>query len=148
MDKTPAKKQVARKSANAAVKKKAPAKRKAAPAKRTPSTTTTKRKEIVKRKKRLAVTVREQSVLLYPPTKATWICKCGMFNSGGMDKCWICSKPKTKELLWPIYENACKKVGIEVGSLWKIVNKGNNHAMTRPPKGRWKEYEMPEGYVL
>lgn len=142
-----AKKQVTRKSASVP-KKKAPAKKKEAPAKRTPSTTTTKKREIVKRKKRLAVTVREQSVLLYPPTKTTWVCECSMVNSGAMEKCWICGKKKTKNLLWPVYENACKKVGIEVGSLWKIVDRNRNRVLTRTPPGKWKEYEIPEGYTL
>ncbi len=148
MGKTSAKKEVARKSGNASTKKKAPAKKKEAPAKRTPSTTTTKRKELVKRKKRLGVSVREQSLLMYPPTRTTWICKCSLFNSGSMEKCWLCGLPKTTDLLWPTYEAACKKVGIEVGSLWKIINKNNNTAMVKIPKGRWQEYELPEGYVL
>jgi len=147
MDK-PAKK-VTRKTATTKRKApatKAPAKRKAAPAKRTPSTTTTKKRELVKRKKRLNVSVVEQGLLLHPPTKVTWACSCGIYNGGRQEKCWLCGKPKTDKLLWPIYIAACEKVGVEIGSMWKIKNKINNHVMMRPAKGKWRDWSLPEGY--
>ncbi len=147
MDK-PAKKVTTRKTAT--TKRKAPAKRKAAPAKRAPSTTTTKKKELIqrKRKKRLNVSVIEQGLLLYPPTQTTWACTCDTYNNGKAEKCWLCGNSKTDKLLWPLYEAACLKVGIEVGGNWKIVNKLQGHVMVRYGQGKWKDIDLPEGYTL
>ncbi len=152
MDKTPAKKSVSRKSASASTKK-APARKKPvkapvkAPAKRTPSTTTTKKREIVKRKKRLKLTGEEIRLLEYNPTKTTWKCECGLANSGKMKVCWACGKPKNKVLLWPVYVAACVKVGVEEGTQWKIVDK--NRDLTKVKKnGKWEVIDLPEGTTL
>lgn len=138
MDKTP--KRVTRKTATT------PAKKKKAPAKRTPSTATSKKKELVakKRKKKLGLTVREQSLLLHPPTATTWLCTCDIANNGKHLRCWVCGKEQTSKLLWPIYEKACAKVGIEVGTLWRIKSKINGTMMIREPGQKWKEIELPE----
>lgn len=137
------KKAVTRKS----VTKKAPAKRKAAPSKRTPSTTTTQKRELIKRKKKLKLSVEELSLLEYNPTKTTWKCACGLYNSGKTVKCWSCALPKTKNLLWPIYVEACAKVGIKEGGQWKIVDKNRDLAKIRK-NGKWEVIELPEGYTL
>jgi len=133
------KRSVARKTAGVSAKKKAPAKR-------TPSTTTSKKKAAVakKRKKRLNLTQREQGLLLHPPTKESWLCSCDIINSGKNEHCWVCGKKQTTKLLWPLYEKACAKVGIEVGTLWRIKSKINGTIMLREPGKKWREIELPE----
>jgi hypothetical protein len=114
--------------------------------KRTPSTTTSKRKARIKK---LRLTQAELRLLQYPPTETTWICKCGKYGSGEAKLCYFCNGKKTKTLLWPKYVEACTKVGIEPGSMWKIVDVGyGKSAMTRVPKGTWREIPVPEGYTL
>lgn len=144
-------KKVTRKKASASSK--APVKKPVAKkpvkgiAKKTPSTATSKRAAV--KKKLLRLSVLEQSLLLHPPTEETWLCdKCEMILSGTNDRCWICGQTKTDILLWPIYEKACTKVGVPIGSLWYIKNKVNGLVMTREPTGKWKITDIPDGYRL
>ena len=138
MDKTP-KRKVTRKTAGVSAKKKAPAKR-------TPSTATSKKKAMVakKRKKRLNISVREQGLLLHPPTKESWLCSCDIINNGNNENCWVCGKKQSSNLLWPMYEKACAKAGVEIGTLWRIKSKINGTIMIRVLGERWKETELPE----
>lgn len=73
----------------------------------------------------------ERKMLEYPPTEKTWICKakkedstCNMILSGSTPNCLLCGKPQGEnpQRLWPKYVDACAKVGIEPGILWKEVD--------------------------
>lgn len=79
------------------------------------------------------LTQAEQRILRHPPTTATWEClatrlrdgvmaRCGQYNLGMASKCWLCAKPKPRrvKLVWPVYEAACKKAGIEPGTRWPV----------------------------
>lgn len=72
------------------------------------------------------LTKAERKLIEFPPTPKTWRCRskrqvgdetkpCGMVNSGLRSKCLYCGakKPSKPTLLWPLYEAACKKAGIE-----------------------------------
>lgn len=78
------------------------------------------------------LTQAEKRLLRYPPTTKTWRCKgylvvdgekklCGQLTLGMATKCFLCgkAKPRTPELVWPEYERACQKAGIEPGTRWR-----------------------------
>jgi hypothetical protein len=75
----------------------------------------------------MALTLREQQLLRHAPTPMTWLCnrktgegRCGAVNTGRATQCWVCctKRPPSPVLLWPAYETACKKAGIETGDRW------------------------------
>lgn len=75
----------------------------------TPSSSKRKKKALTKTQKRL---------LMYPPTPKTWFCEsCDMVNSGSKKECIWCkiTKPRKPKLVWPLYLDACEKLGITPG---------------------------------
>jgi hypothetical protein len=108
----------------------------------------------VPRKKKLRLTAVELRLLEFPPSEGTWQCQqeqCNKaFNNGKSDWCWICGTPQGKKpvLAFPIYEGACKKVGIEPGVMWKIQDRLADRVAYRVPKGSWRAMEVPEGFTL
>jgi hypothetical protein len=86
------------------------------------------------------LTLRQQTILRFPPTKATWLCSgqrtvhdpagekktvvCNVPNSGNQKKCWLCgkTKPSKPRLVWPLYVETCAKAGIEPGTRWPITD--------------------------
>lgn len=68
------------------------------------------------------LTKAEARLIAYPPTQTTWVCTspsimkegaCNMVNSGKSERCWVCNGNRSNVLLWPAYEKACKKAGID-----------------------------------
>jgi hypothetical protein len=105
----------------------------------------------------MGLTADERRLLTYPPTQKTWLCrgkytvtkivdglpsivtlKCSMTNNGANRRCVICGTKKsaTPKLLWPLYELACKKAGIEPGTRWPP--KAEPDAEAIPPKRKTK----------
>jgi hypothetical protein len=74
------------------------------------------------------LTLRDKRLLKYPPTPETWICRakkaegtCGNVLGGSTDRCWHCGtrRPARPTRLYPDYERACAKAGIEPGTPWR-----------------------------
>lgn len=73
------------------------------------------------------LTAREQRILKHPPTRQTWVCttkrtaadatkvECGGLLPGYATRCHYCGgkKPRKPKMLWPFYEQTCKKAGID-----------------------------------
>lgn len=108
----------------------------------------------------------EKLLLEYPPTNGTWLCqnvyyveknqevvsiRCKMINSKRYDKCSICGwvRPEEPEYLWPLYVDACNKVGLPPGKfLWReSQNTGRPMFKERGSPKKWKEWEPPEAPV-
>lgn len=94
------------------------------------------------------LTKRDERLLRHPPTNSTWEClatrktekngeittiRCGELNPGSHSKCWLCARPKPRrpKLIYPVYEAACKKAGIEPGTRWPVREEKTDDA---PPK--------------
>ena len=134
---------VTRKPVGGSAKRKAPAKRKPV-AKQAPEPKIKRT-----RSKKLRLTIEEKRLLEYPPTEKTWKCACDAPNAGSSTICWVCRGKRTKKLLWPIYVGACKKVEIEPGDQWKIIDRMRNICkVKRKGRGVWVEHPLPEGYTL
>jgi hypothetical protein len=69
----------------------------------------------------------EERLLLFPPTKDTWICNnCDRYVSGSYNVCIWCrvKKPKQPKLVWPKYIKACEKINIEpLSAKYKVIQK-------------------------
>ncbi len=78
-----------------------------------------------------ALTLRDRRLLHHPPTTKTWVCQkkrqsdgididCATVMSNADDRCYMCGshRPAAPVLLYPAYEAACKKAGIEPGDPW------------------------------
>lgn len=64
------------------------------------------------KKKKVKLTSIEKRLLLYPPTKSTWICdNCKFYVSGKYNICVMCrtEKPANAKLVWPMYLEAKRK---------------------------------------
>jgi hypothetical protein len=98
------------------------------------------------------------ALLLNPPTEGTWICPQEWkkndgsifrhINSEGSKECLYCGakKPSNPEKLWPAYVEACKKVGVPVGTMYKVSEQGFlfGKELVRVRGSGWKLRYPPE----
>jgi hypothetical protein len=84
----------------------------------------------------MKLTLAEQKIIQYPPTRRTYVCRgkrgtnvqnddgswtknmtvCGFVNNGRNKTCLLCGrrKPEKPTLLWPTYLAALAKAGLEL----------------------------------
>jgi hypothetical protein len=99
---------------------------------------------------KLKITKFEANILMYPPNIDTWICNSetcslegGIVNGGMRNSCWVCGHLMEDDpvFVWPIYVEACEKVGIVPGEqVWHynaFLKRASVRAVT---SGHWRTW--------